>query len=105
MSAQGRAPQGRSRVDRTLQEELGRELRSTRRIPQENSEKGETVMTSATLSNEITITRLYDAPVKLVWDAWTDLNHVAQWWGPRGFTITTHSKDLRPGGKWIYTMH
>src|SRR6185312_13938127 len=30
---------------------------------------------------------------------------VAQWWGPRGFTLTTHSKDLRPGGNWRYTMH
>jgi len=55
--------------------------------------------------NEIRITRTYDAPVALVWDAWTDLNHVAKWWGPRGFTITTHSKDLRPGGSWVYTMH
>lgn len=56
-------------------------------------------------SNEIHLTRVYDAPVKAVWDAWTDLKQVAQWWGPRGFTITTHSKDLRPGGKWDYTMH
>lgn len=56
-------------------------------------------------SNEIHITRVYDAPAKLVWEVWTDLKHVAKWWGPRGFTITTKSKDLRPGGKWIYTMH
>lgn len=62
-----------------------------------------TVTTSR--SNEIKITRLYDAPVKAVWEAWTDLDQVAQWWGPRGFTITTHSKELRPGGEWIYTMH
>lgn len=55
--------------------------------------------------NEIQITRVYDAPVKLVWEAWTDLKHVEKWWGPRGFTLTTKSKDLRPGGKWIYTMH
>lgn len=55
--------------------------------------------------NEIYITRVYDAPVKLVWDAWTDPKQTAQWWGPRGFTITTHSKDLRPGGHWSYTMH
>lgn len=55
--------------------------------------------------NEIEITRVYDAPVKLVWAAWTDLKHVEKWWGPRGFTLTTKSKDLRPGGKWIYTMH
>jgi uncharacterized protein YndB with AHSA1/START domain len=56
-------------------------------------------------SNEIRITRLYDAPVKVVWDAWTDPEQVAQWWGPRGFTLTTHAKDLRPGGYWNYTMH
>jgi uncharacterized protein YndB with AHSA1/START domain len=56
-------------------------------------------------SNEIKITRIYDAPVKVVWEAWTDPKQVAQWWGPRGFTITTHSKDLRAGGTWKYTMH
>lgn len=58
-----------------------------------------------TKSNELKITRVYDAPVKAVWDAWTDPEQVAQWWGPRGFMITTHSKDLRPGGHWSYTMH
>jgi uncharacterized protein YndB with AHSA1/START domain len=56
-------------------------------------------------SNEIRITRIYDAPVRAVWDAWTDPAQAAQWWGPRGFTLTTHSKDLRPGGSWVYTMH
>ncbi len=56
-------------------------------------------------SSEIRITRVYDAPVKAVWEAWTDPAQVAQWWGPRGFTLTTHSKDLRAGGNWTYTMH
>lgn len=55
--------------------------------------------------NEIYITRIYNAPVKMVWDAWTDPEQVKQWWGPRGFTLTTHSKDLKPGGRWIYTLH
>lgn len=55
--------------------------------------------------NEIKITRLYDAPVKMVWDAWVDPKQAAKWWGPRGFTITTHSKDFRVGGNWHYTMH
>lgn len=55
--------------------------------------------------NELYLTRVYDAPVKLVWDAWTDPKKVAKWWGPRGFTLTTHSKDLRSGGNWNYTMH
>jgi uncharacterized protein YndB with AHSA1/START domain len=62
-------------------------------------------MTATANANEIAITRFYDAPVQLVWDAWTDPKQVAQWWGPRGFTLTTHSKDLRPGGSWVYTMH
>lgn len=55
--------------------------------------------------NEIRLVRIYDAPAKLVWEAYTDPKHASKWWGPRGFTLTTKSKDLRPGGKWIYTMH
>jgi len=62
-------------------------------------------MIPRTRSNEILLTRLYDAPVGTVWEAWTDPAQVALWWGPRGFTLTTHSKDLRPGGTWRYTMH
>ena len=56
-------------------------------------------------SNELKLSRVYDAPVKLVWEAWTDPKKAAKWWGPRGFTITTHSKDLKVGGTWHYTMH
>ena len=62
-------------------------------------------MTVKNKTNEIKLTRVYDAPVHLVWDAWTDPEKAAQWWGPRGFTITTHSKDLKVGGHWNYTMH
>jgi uncharacterized protein YndB with AHSA1/START domain len=56
-------------------------------------------------SNEIRLTRVYDAPVRAVWDAWTIPEQVEKWWGPRGFTLTTHSKELRVGGTWRYTMH
>ena len=56
-------------------------------------------------SNEIRLTRVYDAPARAVWDAWTIPEQVERWWGPRGFTLTTHSKDLRVGGSWRYTMH
>jgi uncharacterized protein YndB with AHSA1/START domain len=62
-------------------------------------------MAAKNKSNEISITRAYEAPVKAVWEAWTDPKQAAKWWGPRGFTLTTHSKDLRPGGSWVYTMH
>lgn len=56
-------------------------------------------------ANEIYISRVYNAPARMVWKAWTDEAQVVKWWGPRGFSITTKSKDLRPGGKWVYTMH
>ena len=56
-------------------------------------------------SSELRLTRVYDAPVQAVWDAWTIPERVEKWWGPRGFTLTTHSKDLRVGGHWRYTMH
>ena len=62
-------------------------------------------MAKKSTANEINITRIYDAPVKAVWDAWTDPKQVAHWWGPRGFTITTHSKEVRPSGSWVFTMH
>jgi uncharacterized protein YndB with AHSA1/START domain len=62
-------------------------------------------MPAASRSAEIKLTRLYDAPVRAVWDAWMEPDQVAQWWGPRGFTHTTESKDVRPGGSWRYTMH
>ena len=55
--------------------------------------------------NELRLVRVFNAPVKLVWEAWTDEKHIGNWWGPRGFTLTSKSKDVRPGGKWIYTMH
>lgn len=53
----------------------------------------------------INITRLFDAPRELVFDAWTDPQHISQWWGPRGFTTTTHERDVRPGGVWRFIMH
>lgn len=62
-------------------------------------------MAAKSKPNEIQITRIYDAPVKMVWDAWVDPVQVAKWWGPRGFSITTTQKDVRPGGSWTYVMH
>lgn len=54
---------------------------------------------------EIVLTRVFDAPRELVWDAWTDPEKIVQWWGPRGFTTTIYEMDLRPGGIWQHTMH
>jgi uncharacterized protein YndB with AHSA1/START domain len=54
---------------------------------------------------ELVFTRMFDAPRELVWKAWTEPQHVSQWWGPRGFTTTIHEMDVRPGGVWRQTMH
>ena len=45
------------------------------------------------------------APRALVFEAWTDPRHLAQWWGPDGFTTTTSAFDMRPGGVWRFVMH
>ena len=60
---------------------------------------------SAVSDREIVTTRVFDAPRELVWKAWTDPYHVAQWWGPRGFTNTIQEMDVRPGGVWRLVMH
>ena len=54
---------------------------------------------------EIVITRDFDAPRELVWEAMTDPRHVVHWWGPRGFTTTIEEMDVRPGGVWKHVMH
>jgi uncharacterized protein YndB with AHSA1/START domain len=50
------------------------------------------------------ITRTFDAPRGLVWKAWTDPERMAQWWGPKGFTMLASKMDLRPGGVYHYGM-
>jgi len=47
---------------------------------------------------ELVLTRVFDAPRELVFQAWTDPKHLAQWWGPKGFTNPVCELDLRPGG-------
>jgi uncharacterized protein YndB with AHSA1/START domain len=49
------------------------------------------------------ITRVFDAPLELVWKAWTDPIEMVKWHGPRGFTSTIEYADFRPGGK--YRIH
>src|SRR5260370_21490124 len=52
----------------------------------------------ATTDRELTLTRVLDAPRELVFRMWTDPQHVAQWWGPMGFTNPVREMDVRPGG-------
>ena len=60
---------------------------------------------SDTSDREILLSRTYDAPRELVFEAWIDPVHVAEWWGPAGFTTTSLEMDPRPGGTWRFIMH
>jgi uncharacterized protein YndB with AHSA1/START domain len=62
-------------------------------------------MTSATADRELVLSRVFDAPRDLVFKLWTDSRHVAQWYGPHGFTVTVQEMDVRPGGVWRFVMH
>lgn len=60
---------------------------------------------SAAEENEFVASRVMNASPALVYEAWTKPEHLAQWWGPNGFTNTFHEFDLRPGGLWEFVMH
>ena len=60
---------------------------------------------SSTTDRELVATRVFDAPRGLVFSLWTDPEQIGQWWGPRGFTTTTASMDVRQGGVWRFCMH
>ena len=54
--------------------------------------------------NELVITRIFDAPVELVWKAWTEAERFKKWWGPKNFTCPSCKIDFRVGGKFLGCM-
>ncbi|MCR8557631.1 SRPBCC domain-containing protein [Mucilaginibacter sp. BJC16-A38] len=60
---------------------------------------------SSTHDRELHITRTLNAPVELVWEAWSKPEHIANWWGPNDFTTTISTMDMVPGGEWNLVMH
>jgi uncharacterized protein YndB with AHSA1/START domain len=62
-------------------------------------------MESNTKDRELLITKTLNAPIDLVWETWTTPEHIAQWWGPNGFTNTITKMDFQPGGEWLLVMH
>src|SRR5690606_9864414 len=55
--------------------------------------------------NILTHTRLLDAPIDLVWEVWTTPEHIKEWWGPNGFSLTTKSMNVAVGDQWEFIMH
>ena len=66
---------------------------------------GNAPVQSATADREIVVSRVIDAPRELVFQAFTEVRHLSQWWGPEGFTTTTREFEFRVGGEWIFVMH
>jgi uncharacterized protein YndB with AHSA1/START domain len=60
---------------------------------------------SATADREIVISRVVNAPRELVFEAFTEVRHLSQWWGPEGFSTTTRAFDFRVGAEWVFVMH
>lgn len=58
-----------------------------------------------TKDRELLLSRKLNAPVELVWEVWTQPEHIANWWGPNGFTNTIRVMEVRPGGEWDLVMH
>ncbi|MBR30731.1 MAG: ATPase [Spirochaetaceae bacterium] len=55
--------------------------------------------------SQVIYERYFDAPVELVFEAWSQEDQLSQWWGPDGFTLTTVSMDFQDGGLWDFIMH
>ncbi len=53
---------------------------------------------------DLVVTRIIDAPLEMVWKAWTLPEHVMRWWGPKDYVSPTCKIDLREGGKYIFCM-
>jgi uncharacterized protein YndB with AHSA1/START domain len=62
-------------------------------------------ISTSSADREIVTTRMFNAPRKLVYKAWTEPAHLKVWWGPNGFTNTFNEFDFRVGGKWKFVMH
>ncbi|MDR7371597.1 SRPBCC family protein [Flavobacterium aquidurense] len=65
----------------------------------------EAVTFPTTPDSEIVSSRILEFSQELVFAAWTNPDHLKNWWGPKGFTNTFEEFDLRPGGKWKFVMH
>jgi uncharacterized protein YndB with AHSA1/START domain len=64
-----------------------------------------TEITITTPDSEIVSSRIFNSPRELIFRAWSNPNHLKNWWGPAGFTNTFNEFDFQVGGKWSFIMH
>src|SRR5579883_608120 len=58
----------------------------------------------STAGRELKLTRIINAPRELVYEVWTNPEHIKHWWGPNGFTNTIFKMDVKQGGEWDFIM-
>lgn len=63
-----------------------------------------TESTNNVKKEDLVVTRIIDAPLEMVWKAWTDPDQVKRWWGPKNYISPTCKIDFREGGKYIFCM-
>lgn len=56
-------------------------------------------------NKELRSTKILNAPTAVIWEVWTNPEHITNWWGPNGFTNTIHKMDFEENGEWNLTMH
>ena len=66
------------------------------------TQPGNAMQVTTPSDREIVLTRAFDAPRDLVFEAWTNPEHVRHWWGPRSSTMVLCEAEVRPGGAWRY---
>ena len=52
----------------------------------------------------LSLRKTFDASIELVWEAWTQPEHIAQWWGPKGMSLTVIEHNFKVEGSWKYVM-
>jgi len=60
--------------------------------------------TNETDNRTLSLKRTLSAPLKLVWEAWTQSEHIVNWWGPKGMETKVNKHDFKVGGEWNYSM-
>ena len=53
----------------------------------------------------LSVTRMFNAPINLLWQVLTTADYIKDWWGPDRFTNTIRIMEVNEGGKWEFTMH
>lgn len=87
-----------------LRDQVAKEFGAVEGLHQTLGHLKERLAKAGSTGREFVITRVFNAPRELVWQAWTERPRLMQWFGPKGFTMPIARLDLRPGGIFHYCL-